>query len=108
MYAGQIVEVGSIYDVFDKPLHPYTQGLLRSVPSIRLDEQDELYKMPGEPPNLAHPPSGCRFHPRCPWVMEVCIQVNPALMDTGEGHLVHCWLYQDHPLKHEPQVQAGG
>jgi ABC-type dipeptide/oligopeptide/nickel transport system ATPase component len=61
MYAGRIAEIGSIFKVFDGPLHPYTRGLLSSVPSIKLDEQEELYKMPGEPPNLTHPPEGCRF-----------------------------------------------
>jgi oligopeptide/dipeptide ABC transporter ATP-binding protein len=106
MYAGKIVEVGSVYDVFDKPMHPYTQGLLRSVPSIKLDEHEVLYKMAGEPPNLTHPPSGCRFHPRCPMAMPVCSQVEPALAEAEPGRLVHCWLYQDHPLKHTQPAEA--
>jgi peptide/nickel transport system ATP-binding protein len=100
MYAGKIVEVGTVYEVFDHPKHPYTQGLLKAVPSIRLDENEELYKMAGEPPNLTHPPSGCRFHPRCPFAMPVCSQVEPELKEVEPGRFVHCWLYQDHPLKH--------
>jgi oligopeptide/dipeptide ABC transporter ATP-binding protein len=99
MYAGRIVELGSVYQVFDEPKHPYTQGLLNSVPTIRLDDRDELYKMPGEPPNLTHPPSGCRFHPRCPRVMPICSEHTPKLQELDDGRLVHCWLYQDHPEK---------
>jgi oligopeptide/dipeptide ABC transporter ATP-binding protein len=67
MYAGQIAEIGPVEQVFDNPLHPYTRGLRQSVPRIQLDEKGQLYKMAGEPPSLANPPSGCRFHPRCPY-----------------------------------------
>ncbi len=94
MYAGRVVEVGGVYEVFDTPLHPYTSGLLSSVPSIALDDTEELYKMPGEPPNLTHPPMGCRFHPRCPKALPICSQKAPTLLDQGGGHLVNCWLYQ--------------
>ncbi len=96
MYAGRLVEIGSIYDVFDNPQHPYTQGLLQSVPTIRLEDRNELYKMPGEPPNLTHPPTGCRFHPRCPKVMPICSQKRPEMADVGDGHQVQCWLFQEH------------
>jgi len=106
MYAGELVEVGSIYDVFDKPLHPYTQGLLASVPNIKLDEREVLFKMPGEPPNLTHPPLGCRFHPRCPQVMPICSRLEPALEEVADGRLVHCWLYQDHPEKESPALKV--
>jgi oligopeptide/dipeptide ABC transporter ATP-binding protein len=99
MYAGQMAEIGDIVDVFDNTLHPYTDGLLQSVPNIKLDEREELYKMGGEPPNLTHPPSGCRFHPRCPEVMPICSRLEPTLLPVrgNEEHLVHCWLYQDRP-----------
>jgi oligopeptide/dipeptide ABC transporter ATP-binding protein len=99
MYAGQIAEIGDVVEVFDNPLHPYTGGLLRSVPNIKLDEREELYKMGGEPPNLTHPPTGCRFHPRCPRAMPICSQVEPTLLPVaGEpGRLVHCWLHQPRP-----------
>ena len=93
MYAGRMAEIGSVYEVFDEPLHPYTRGLLRSVPNIRLDDEEELYKMPGEPPNLTHPPSGCRFHPRCRRAMPICKAQQPPVRDTGGGRLVQCWLY---------------
>ncbi len=68
------------------------------MPNIRLDDDEELYKMPGEPPNLTHPPSGCRFHPRCPHAMAVCSREQPPLLDTGGGHLVQCWLYAKHQM----------
>jgi oligopeptide/dipeptide ABC transporter ATP-binding protein len=99
MYAGQVAEIGPVNDIFDHPAHPYTQGLLHSVPSISLEDKKELYKMPGEPPNLTHPPSGCRFNPRCPQAMPVCSRREPALAEMSSGRLVHCWLYQDHPEK---------
>jgi oligopeptide/dipeptide ABC transporter ATP-binding protein len=99
MYAGRIVEIGSIYEVFENPKHPYTQGLLHCIPTIKLDHNEDLHKMPGEPPNLIDPPSGCRFHPRCPHAMPICSQERPSLEDLGGEHFVHCWLYQDHPLK---------
>lgn len=96
MYAGKIVELGDIRDVFKKPLHPYTQGLLASVPNIKLDEREVLYKMGGEPPNLSHPPTGCRFHPRCPKAMPVCEQAEPEFKPVVKDQQVMCWLYQDH------------
>ncbi len=105
MYAGRIVEIGSIYEVFDKPLHPYTRGLLKAVPSIKIENGETLYKMAGEPPNLTHPPLGCRFHPRCPEVMPICRQDQPALEENSPGHYVHCWLYQEHT---EMDLPTGG
>jgi peptide/nickel transport system ATP-binding protein len=106
MYAGRIVEIGSIYAVFDHPLHPYTTGLLQSVPSIKLDEREVLYKMPGEPPNLTHPPTGCRFHPRCPEVMPICSRLTPSLIYVNSGQMANCWLYQDHPEKERPTIKV--
>jgi oligopeptide/dipeptide ABC transporter ATP-binding protein len=94
MYAAKMAEVGDVRDVFADPKHPYTQGLLRSVPNIRLDG-GELYKMEGAPPNLLHPPSGCRFHPRCPFVMDICPAQEPAFEPVEEDHLASCWLYQE-------------
>jgi oligopeptide/dipeptide ABC transporter ATP-binding protein len=94
MYAAKMVEVGDVRDVFADPKHPYTQGLLRSVPNIELDGA-ELYKMEGIPPNLLHPPVGCRFSPRCPHVMDICRAKEPAFDPVGAGeHLTSCWLYQ--------------
>ena len=106
MYAGCMAEIGSIYKVFDAPLHPYTRGLLQSVPSIQLDEREVLYKMPGEPPNLTHPPDGCRFHPRCPEAMPICSRIAPTLQQVATEQMVSCWLYQDHPEKQSPIIKV--
>jgi oligopeptide/dipeptide ABC transporter ATP-binding protein len=97
MYAGEIVELGSVHEVFLDTKHPYSQGLLKSVPNIELDH-DDLYKMEGNPPNLLAPPSGCRFHPRCPQVMDVCPGNVPSLLPVdGKDHQASCWLYQKAP-----------
>jgi peptide/nickel transport system ATP-binding protein len=100
MYAAEMMEIGSVNDVFREPKHPYTQGLLRSVPNIKLDG-GELFKMSGAPPNLARPPSGCRYHPRCPFVMEICQKEVPSLEPVEEGHLAACWLYPKTKKKQE-------
>ena len=99
MYAGHMVEIGDIFDVFEKPKHPYTQGLLASIPNIQFNVNEELYKMPGEPPNLTRPPEGCRFHPRCPKAMPICSKKEPSLIEIKKNRFVHCWFYQDHPEK---------
>jgi oligopeptide/dipeptide ABC transporter ATP-binding protein len=91
MYGGRIAETGATDAVFGEPLHPYTKGLLASIPNIRLD-QPKLMTMSGAPPDLVHPPSGCVFHPRCAHVMEVCRTRSPGLSSRGE-HLAACWLY---------------
>ncbi len=101
MYAAKIVEIGDVYDVFGDPKHPYTQGLLRSVPNIQLDGGD-LYKMEGTPPNLLRPPSGCRFHPRCPFVMDICRTEEPSFEPVDGGdQIAACWLYQETPVGQE-------
>jgi oligopeptide/dipeptide ABC transporter ATP-binding protein len=104
MYAGHIVEFGTIYEVFDSPLHPYTQGLLKSVPNVRFDEAEKLYKMPGEPPNLSRPPSGCRFHPRCECRTSISARIEPPLVEVTPGHWAKCWLYENHPEKAERKL----
>jgi oligopeptide/dipeptide ABC transporter ATP-binding protein len=91
MYGGKIAETGAAEAIFEEPLHPYTQGLLASIPNIRLD-QPELKAMPGSPPDLVDPPPGCVFHPRCPRAKEICKQQRPPTFSRN-GHLVSCWLY---------------
>ena len=92
MYAGRIVEYGKVADIFSEPLHPYTQGLVGAFPSIH-GERKRLVSIPGQPPDLLNPPPACRFHPRCPYVMEVCKKTDPMLLETRPGHLVSCHLY---------------
>ena len=99
MYAGRMAESGSVYDVFSKPLHPYTHGLMQSVPNIKLDKGEDLYMMTGEPADLTHPPTGCRYHPRCPEAMDICSRIAPNFLDHADGQFAACWLYEDHPEK---------
>jgi peptide/nickel transport system ATP-binding protein len=92
MYAGEIVEKAPARELFDKPLHPYTLGLMNSFPSIS-GEKHKLTGIPGSPPDLVTPPSGCRFHPRCPNVMPVCSQTVPLTKSMSADHSVACFLY---------------
>jgi peptide/nickel transport system ATP-binding protein len=96
MYAGLIIESGPVHELFRRPLHPYTQGLLASIP--RFDQPDkELASIPGSVPNLITPPPGCRFHPRCPYAMPICKEVRPPPQLEGEEHMVACHLYNEPP-----------
>jgi peptide/nickel transport system ATP-binding protein len=93
MYAGNIVEQGPVADLFRRPLHPYAQGLLASIP--RMDQPEkELKSIPGSVPDLIHPPTGCRFHPRCPYAMPVCKEARPPMTLEGPDHAVACYLYK--------------
>ncbi|MFE4122259.1 ABC transporter ATP-binding protein [Priestia sp. YIM B13486] len=98
MYAGKIVEIGTRRDIFYTPQHPYTKGLLRSVPRLDLYES-ELVPITGSPPDLFAPPSGCSFAPRCPYVMEVCDRMYPTSTKLKESHQVHCWLQDERAQK---------
>jgi len=91
MYAGRILEVGTVEHIYYHPHHPYTQGLLKSIP--KLGSKSELYIIPGSPPDMTNPPSGCRFHPRCPYARGICMKEAPPLVKVEKGHLVACWLY---------------
>jgi peptide/nickel transport system ATP-binding protein len=92
MYAGQVVELGPTRTVFENPRHPYSVGLLQAFPSIRGDLA-KLQGIPGSPPDLRRPPSGCRFHPRCPRVFDVCPSVEPGEYAPEGAELVRCHLY---------------
>ncbi|ACS33375.1 ABC transporter ATP-binding protein [Thermococcus gammatolerans] len=92
MYAGKIVEIGSVDQIFKNPLHPYTKGLLRAVPNP-LAKIERLEAIPGTVPNLITPPKGCRFHPRCPYATEICRKEVPKLKEIEPGHFVACHLY---------------
>lgn len=91
MYAGKIVEQGTSEQVYENPLHPYTQALLGSVPRLH-GELKELTWIPGVPPDLLSPPPGCRFAPRCPYAHSRCRE-DPPTVEVEEGHQVSCWLY---------------
>ena len=92
MYAGKIVEKGSAHDIYDNPMHPYTIGLMASVPQLDQDVKQKLVPIPGQPPNLAFVPEGCAFHPRCNYVIERCRKETPALASVTENHEKACWV----------------
>ena len=96
MYAGQVDELGATRAIFDQPLHPYTQGLLEAFPSIR-GPRVPLRGIPGNPPDLARVPDGCRFHPRCPYAIDKCTEIAPDLYPVAET-LVRCLRRQDGSL----------
>ena len=96
MYAGRVVELGATREVFQRPKHPYAYLLLNSAPSIT-GPRRKLAPLKGEPPNLLNPPTGCRFHPRCPFATEKCVVESPPLEDVGGGHLVECWHWDQVP-----------
>ncbi len=90
MYAGKIVEIGPKDEVIGRPAHPYTEGLIKSVPGLTTVEWPE--PIPGFPPDLTDPPSGCRFHPRCPYSMKTCVERSPPKIKVGNNHFAECWL----------------
>ncbi len=94
MYAGKVVEVASVYEVFDHPLHPYSQRLIASIPTLG-GTRVRLEGIPGLAPSPLAWPAGCRFHPRCSRAMEVCRQVEPPLIEAAPGRQVACHLYED-------------
>ena len=91
MYAGKSAELGGIKTLFNEPLHPYTRALIGSFPDIA-SERRALKSLPGSPPDLIDPPSGCRFHPRCPEMQEVCKREEPVFREISSGHYVACHL----------------
>lgn len=91
MYAGKIVEFGKVEEVYKTPLHPYTQLLLESIPDIR-KRGSKLKSISGSPPDLLNPPTGCRFNPRCPFVMDVCKTTEPEIVKVSPTHYVACHL----------------
>jgi len=91
MYAGEIVEIADAEHFYKKPSHPYAQKLMASVPTLRTDKNLEF--IPGTPPSLIDPPTGCRFHPRCPYAFDICMKESPPTIDVGSSHYVKCWLY---------------
>ncbi len=93
MYAGNLVELGEIHELYNNPLHPYTRMLLESIPNIKLDDMD-LKFIPGSPPDLKNPPKGCKYYPRCPFAKDICKEKDPKTKKIG-NRIVKCWLYGD-------------
>ena len=95
MYAGQIIESGSARDIFYNPKHPYTWGLLGSMPSLKGEVPERLLSIPGTPPDLFDPPKGCGFASRCEHCMNVCVNRVPPEYQVGNGHVARCWLLDE-------------
>ena len=94
MYLGKVVEHGPANQVFSSPFHPYTKALFNAIPSLKMNSLDELQTLEGSVPSAINPPSGCRFHTRCPNVMEICHTVEPTMTRVGENHAAACHLLQ--------------
>jgi len=97
MYAGKLVEKAPVDELLRNPLHPYTQSLLAAIPDPDSENAKAFREIPaGEPPSLLNPPSGCRFHPRCPFaIADLCDREEPPELEQAPGHSVACWLYPD-------------
>jgi oligopeptide transport system ATP-binding protein len=95
MYAGRLAESGSVRDIFHRPRHPYTNGLLGSVPNPKRIAKERLIPIKGSPPDLLKPPAGCAFAPRCGRAMKICHKRRPPSFDVGQDHAAWCFLY--HP-----------
>ena len=93
MYAGRIVEQGLVQDIFYRPQHPYTKGLIASTPRLDKEDQERLVPIEGTPIDLLNPPSGCNFGPRCKNCMKICLREKPPYAQVGEGHISACWLH---------------
>ena len=92
MYAGKIVEQGSVDEIFYNPSHPYTKGLLRSMPRVDTEQYERLIPIEGTPVDMLNPPEGCPFGPRCEHCMKVCLKHNPPNISISDGHTAACWL----------------
>lgn len=102
MYGGMPMEKGPVLNIFENPQHPYTVGLLKSVPRMDSKEKGRLKPIPGSPPDLLAPPTGCPFSPRCPHTMEICTEEAPPMHKVGENHTSACWLLH----KDAPEVEG--
>lgn len=99
MYAGRIVEHGTVDEIFKNPQHPYTYSLLNAIPRLNVRNKSELVTIPGTPPDLIQPPKGCGFSPRCKYCMEICKNREPEYTEVSPTHRAMCWL--QHPLAKE-------
>jgi len=91
MYTGDVMETASTLELFERPLHPYTTGLLRSIPGTAFEKGNELYEIKGTVPSLLDLPGGCKFNTRCPLVADICVQKRPKLREIYPEHFVACW-----------------
>lgn len=108
MYAGQVIESGDVFSLFRAPQHPYTQGLMGSIPRLDQVKKERLLAIQGAVPSLQQMPTGCRFHPRCPHAAAICREKQPNLIPAGDGHHVRCWLADESDLASLSDAEATG
>ncbi len=108
MYAGKVVETGTLREIFYNPQMPYTWGLLASIPLPTADRSQELIPIPGSPPDMLDPPKGCPFTPRCPYAMRICAEEMPEYTTFSAEHKAACWLHHPMAPNVEPPVRVGG
>ena len=106
MYAGKIVEQGPVDDIFYEPAHPYTKGLLRSMPRVDAESYERLIPIEGTPVDMLNPPEGCPFAPRCESAMKICLQQMPPYVEMGENHRAACWLRVQDCLEEAKKVDT--
>jgi oligopeptide/dipeptide ABC transporter ATP-binding protein len=108
MYVGKIVELTTRDLLYERPLHPYTKALLSAVPipDPTIERKRQRIILAGDVPSPVNPPSGCRFHPRCPFAMDVCARQAPPAFETGPGHHSACWLHAPQIPRHTPPNPA--
>jgi oligopeptide transport system ATP-binding protein len=105
MYAGNIVESGPVHQIFKYHRHPYTRGLLRSIPRLDVSHSLRLEAIPGSPPDLIHPPPGCAFAPRCRYFVDCCLREQPPLYSIAQGHYSACFVNpESEPLQQELEL----
>lgn len=107
MYAGRIVEQGLVNDIFYKPAHPYTMGLLRSMPRVDAEEYERLIPIEGTPVDMLNPPEGCPFAPRCEHCMQICLRKMPPYVELGDGHRSACWLRVQENMNNKEEQNNG-
>ena len=109
LYGGLVMEEASIFDIFEHPSHPYTLGLLASIPALHQDKNKRLLPIPGSPPDMTKPPVGCPFAPRCPYARVICGSELPQMTEVSDGHHSRCWLLSpDAPKEQNPFYHKGG
>ena len=109
LYGGLVMEEASIFDIFEHPSHPYTLGLLASIPALDQDKSRRLLPIPGSPPDMTKPPLGCPFAPRCPYARVICGQSLPEMRALSKDHKSRCWLLEpDAPSEHNPFSREEG
>jgi oligopeptide transport system ATP-binding protein len=108
LYAGKIVEAGDCSEIFKNPAHPYTRGLLQSMPRLDSGGKEKLMSIEGAPPDLFKPPVGCAFMARCPYAMKLCSVAEPPMIGMSDSHEAACWLHHEKTPANKKKILAKG